>query len=419
MATIKSYTTKSGVEKWEYFVSNGRNKGNGLPQKIHKRGFKNQTEAEKAAKIIEGQIAAGGYKKANPEKMTISEFFDLWIKEYKTAVKEGTRIVHKANIKSYIKPYIGNYQLHQYTRTEHQKYINTLLTKKGLGRSKTGLSLNTVRTINATVSNAFKKAIQLGYVTENPTQYVEFPKTNSASATAPQFYSIEEADLFLEYAKKEHEPLWYPFFLLIFDCGLRKAEAMALKWSDINLQNRVINITKERLYRAELGENKGAVALDDTKTPAGTRTVVMTNRTQQAFINYYNEFYQTNGIIPVTKGNDTFVFIYLYGSQSGHIVRSRSVNGAFDRIIKKAGLRKIKVHDGRHTYAVRLRQAGVPLEDIKDLLGHKDVSTTQIYAHVSPLVKERAVGKLDDFLTNQTKKAVGQVINFNTKKDSH
>lgn len=412
MATIKSYITKSGIEKWEYSVSNGRNKGTGLPQKIHKRGFKNKTEAENAAKILEGQIASGNYKKLNPEKMTISEFFDTWINEYKSSVKEGTRIVHRSNIKVYIKPYIGNYKLHQYNRTEHQKFINTLLTKNGLGRSGKGLSLNTVKVVNATISNAFKKAIQLGYVTENPTQFTEFPKPTSVNT--PNFYSIEEADTFLEYAKKERESLWYPFFLLIFDCGLRKAEAMALRWSDINLQNRVINITKERLYRAEMGENIGAVALDDTKTPAGKRTVVMTNRTQQAFINLYNEFYQTSGLIPVTAGNDTFTFIL----NNGNLVRARSVNGAFDRIIKRAGLKKIKVHDGRHTYAVRLRQAGVPLEDIKDLLGHKDVSTTQIYAHVSPIVKERAVGKLDDFLANHEKKVVGEIIDFNAKKDS-
>lgn len=57
--------------------------------------------------------------------------------------------------------------------------------------------------------------------------------------------------------------------------------------------------------------------------------------------------------------------------------------------MKQAKLPKIKVHDGRHTNAVRLKQAGVPLEDIKDFLGHKDVEMTQIYAHVSPEIKER------------------------------
>ncbi len=78
---------------------------------------------------------------------------------------------------------------------------------------------------------------------------------------------------------------------------------------------------------------------------------------------------------------------------------------------------KIKVHDGRHTYAVRLRQAGVPLEDIKDLLGHKDVATTQIYAQISPEVKKRATDILDDYIENSERKASGQIVNFNTQKN--
>ena len=76
-------------------------------------------------------------------------------------------------------------------------------------------------------------------------------------------------------------------------------------------------------------------------------------------------------------------------------IRQRSVDTAWHRIIQKANLPKIRIHDGRHTNAARLRQAGVPLEDIKDMLGHKNVKTTEIYAHVSAEVKERAVNKLE------------------------
>jgi site-specific recombinase XerD len=134
---------------------------------------------------------------------------------------------------------------------------------------------------------------------------------------------------------------------------------------------------------------------------------------QKAFIELYSVFYEAGNTIPITKYTNDFIFLY----DNGNIVRSRSVNGAFDRILKKAGLPKIKVHDGRHTYAVRLRQAGVPLEDIKDLLGHKDVATTQIYAQISPEVKKRATDILDDYIENSERKASGQIINFSTQKN--
>ncbi|KST43985.1 tyrosine-type recombinase/integrase [Enterococcus durans] len=66
--------------------------------------------------------------------------------------------------------------------------------------------------------------------------------------------------------------------------------------------------------------------------------------------------------------------------------------------------------------AVTLREAGVPLEDIKELLGHKDISTTQIYAQVSTEVIERASNKFNDYINNQERKVSGQIISL-PKKD--
>ena len=415
MATIKSYTLKDGSEKWEFYVSNGRDKGTGKPAKIHKRGFNKKTDAENAAKIIEGQIASKDFLKVNPQKMTIASFFDEWIENHKTKVKEGTRIVHRDAIRMYIKPYIGQYQLEKYNPTDHQKFINMLLTKKGLGRSKNGLSVNTVKLVNATLANGFKKAVQLGYVKSNPTRFLELP--NVEHKKEPQYYSLEEVDAFLTQAKKEKEPLWYLFFLTIYDCGLRKAEAMALRWSDIDIKKKTVNVTKERIYKAETGRSRN-IYIDDPKTAAGKRKMIMTTRAQRAFIDFYNEYYETSGTIPFTANNDDFIFVYLYGSSKNEIVRSRSVNTASDRIIRKAGLKKIRVHDARHTYAVRLRQADVPLEDIKDLLGHKDIATTQIYASISSEVKTRAVEKLNNYINSENQKASGEVIQFKPKKDS-
>ena len=108
-----------------------------------------------------------------------------------------------------------------------------LLNKKGLGRSGQGLSITTAKSVNATLSNAFKKAIQLGYIKENPTQFVEFPRMIEKKESV-RYYDLQQADRFLEFAKKESEVLWYPFFLLIFDQGLRKSEVMGLQWQDID-----------------------------------------------------------------------------------------------------------------------------------------------------------------------------------------
>ncbi|EOS7751452.1 site-specific integrase, partial [Enterococcus hirae] len=155
MASIKKYYLKKSKEyRYEVYISNGIDPGTKLQKKIHKKGFKSFEEAEKFAKIIEGQIASEEYIQNNPKKLTIEKFMDDWINNYKMNVKEGTRIVHRANIKMYINPYIGKYKLDKYTRADHQRFINQLLTQKGLGRTKEGLSVTTAKSINATLSNA-------------------------------------------------------------------------------------------------------------------------------------------------------------------------------------------------------------------------------------------------------------------------
>lgn len=403
MASIKPYSLKNGSQRYEVFVSNGINPGTKRQNKIHKKGFKSWEEANNFAKITEGEIAKGTFQQENVKHMTIEQFLKIWITDYKKNVKEGTRIVHRDNMRTYINPYVGKFALTKYSRADHQRFINQLFSLKGKGRSKEGLSYNTVKTVNATLSNAYKKAIQLGYVQENPTHYVEFPLPPKKDKI-PIHYSAEEVDLFYETAKKEKEPFWYPFFLLIFDCGLRKAEVMALRWSDFDFSKNFVNVERERLYKAEKKENKDAIIIDDTKTPAGERDLPITQRTKLALLEFYKYFYDLIGVTPLQKKNSDYIFIYTTSRSKGKIIRDRSINGASTRIAKRAKLTPIKVHDGRHTYAIRMRQAGVDLDDIKDLLGHKDVSTTQIYASVTPEVKERSMKKFEDYLEDKKKK---------------
>jgi len=404
MATIKPYTLKNNEIRYEVFVSNGRFMGTGNSLKIHKRGFVTLREAEKWAKIKEGEIASGSYLKENPNKLTIGIFLDEWIEKYKKRVKEGTRIVHRNNIKTYIKPFIGDYQLDKYTRKKHQDYIDSLFELDGRGRSGKGLSLTTVRSINATLSNAFKKAIQLGYVKENPTEFVEFPREDRESKNKLHYYTFEQSERFLEYAQKERQAAWYPFFLMIFDQGLRKGEVLGLQWQDIDFSKNEIHVVRERLTAAEKKENSDKIITDDTKTYSSKRTLPMTTRSKTALLTFRNHIIATFGTLPVTSDRETFIFVLdnPHLQHQGQVIRDKTVTQASYRIEKKAELPHITVHDGRHTFAVRCRQAGVPLEDIKDLLGHKDVATSQIYAQISPEVTQRSMQQFENYMQKKS-----------------
>lgn len=403
MASIKPYYLKSGKKRYEVFISMGINAGTKRQNKIHKSSFKSYEEADRWAKIKEGEIASGEYMKMNPEKLTIEAFLTEWISDYKTDVKEGTRIIYRNMMNTYIIPNIGKYSLQKYTHANHQKFINQLATKKGLGRGeKNGLSINTLKSINQTVRVAFTSAVKtFGYVKTNPATGTIFPK-DKEKKNRLKYLNLKDSETFLKATQKERDPLWFPFFLLVFDCGLRKSEALGMQWKYIDFSHDLIKIRKIRLGAAETKETAGKMVIDDPKTPGSVRDVPMTQRTKTALLTYRNQILSTFGMFPATGDGEEFVFIQTK-NKPGKFLSYKTPNNVMDRILTNNDLPHTTVHEGRHTFAVHLRQAGVSLENIADLLGHSNLKTTQIYAEITPEVKKDSIQKLEIFLDQQQK----------------
>ncbi|MBX4224049.1 site-specific integrase, partial [Enterococcus faecium] len=85
-----------------------------------------------------------------------------------------------------------------------------------------------------------------GYIKNNPTSFVEFPRNPSVKKKV-KYYTFYQSELFFEFVKKEKSFIWYPFFLIIFDQVLRKSEALGLQWADIDFSQNTLNINRERL----------------------------------------------------------------------------------------------------------------------------------------------------------------------------
>jgi integrase len=402
MASINKYQLKSGKYRWEVRGYAGYDSGKGINKTYHKAGFRSFDEANRYGKHIENELA-NDTESGRRGTMKLRDWLNQWITKYKVNVKEGSMIVCRYQVEHYLIPNIGGYTFRQYTPAIHQDFILGLL-KHG-GKDGAPLSYHSVSIINATLSNAFKKAKQLGYVTTNPTEGVEFPRAVKPEKTKLHYWSVTESDVFLQEAIRERDPVWYVFFLTILDLGLRKGEAMALQWKDVNLSDNSISITKTRLYRAEKGEHKNDIIIDDPKFPASNRTLFMTPRLVQALAAFNRLFYGNTTYVRKGKkafaGPNDLIFRYSWSEKDRGIpLRDRSTNGAFERIRKRAGLPKIKIHDLRHTHGVMLREAGVPLDDIKNILGHKSIETTEIYAEITPKVVKSANQKYIEYLNN-------------------
>ncbi|MCS8622863.1 site-specific integrase [Lactiplantibacillus plantarum] len=420
MATISKYQLKNGKTRYQYNIYAGTDKGTGQRKKIHRRGFTSYKSASDAAKLVEAEIISNKRNVTPQKAWNLGEFLDYWITHLKLNVKEGTRIVHRENIETYIKPRIGSYPLTEYTLVEHQRFINGLFSEKGVGRKKQGLSWATVKSINGTLSNALKKATQLGFIESNPTIGVEFSRKFKPQKRELRYYTLDEVNIFLETAKQEQQPSWFPFFLLMFDCGLRLGEDLALRWSRVDFNKRTLTIDQNRLYRAEADQKRQlresgevlddsylSITLDAPKTEHSSRNVPLTARAYTALLELRNKQSALQKVVTINPNlqsdpSSDFVFrrFYLTAGNVGEPISSRGAEGAMKRIAKNAGLKHLNVHGCRHSFAVRLREAGVDMENIRDLMGHVDLTTTRMYAEVTPKIKEDAMSKLEDYLNS-------------------
>ncbi|SPX97304.1 integrase family protein [Lactiplantibacillus plantarum subsp. plantarum] len=128
--------------------------------------------------------------------MTLGEYLMYWIDNLKVNVKVDTIQIHRRNIRFYINPRIGDYQLKDYSFNVHQKFINNLFMEEGAGRSKHGYGWNTVQSINQTLSNALEKAVRLDYIKVNPTRHVEFNRKYRHEVRKMRYFTKEQTDKF-------------------------------------------------------------------------------------------------------------------------------------------------------------------------------------------------------------------------------
>lgn len=415
MAHINKYETKTGNQRWEFIVYAGM-LPNGKRSQIHRRGFLSMREAKRAATRIEVELQDSGYQSQMPSQMSIEEYMHKWITELKVDAKRGTKITYINNIDEYIVPNIGHLKLKDYTTERHTKFINSLFTHEGYGKSGHGLAWNTVQSVQGTLSSAMHAAKRNGYIKINPTLDPEYNRKfvprhkNKLRAT----YNAAQVQTFLKTAACQADPVWLAFFTVAFDAGLRKGENAGLHWRDINFKDETISVHGQRLLKAEQSGTRGLrsddVIFDTTKTPAGERMLSMTDRIVAVLKDYYELFFDEDlSQIVAAKGHlhdDELVYIYSRGQSMGRPIRGNSINEAFKRIAKHAGLPMITVHDIRHSFAVRSRTADVSVDDLQDLLGHSDPTTTRIYATVTPEIKKKAANKLSKLDQNVVKNEV-------------
>ncbi len=355
MSIYKDNKTK----KW-YSVLRYKN-SQGEAKQTTKRGFKTKREGLEWERefLLNASFSSD---------MKFKNLCNLYFQDIKNRVKEVTYINKLSKVNQQILPYFQGFSISDITPLEVRKWQNEMMEKIN---ENTGEKYSTyyINSINTVFKSIFSFAVKFHNLKENPVSLA-----GSMNLKHEKKMNIWTKEEFKRFAKLiEHRPVTFTGYHVLFYTGLRIGELLALTRKDINLDRKTINIDKT--YRVI--ETREVVT--SAKTDASHRVIKINNKLCEMLEEYFYKFYDME-------------------DQDRAFPASRySFRDDMKRYHKKAGVKRIRLHDLRHSHASLLINAGVNPLAISKRLGHAKVDMTlNIYSHLYPSYDEKLMNILDD-----------------------
>jgi integrase len=300
--------------------------------------------------------------------LTVAEFLrDVWLanvdaKVARQQIKGTTRAHYGIVVDRYIVPAIGTIRLRDLQPAHVRRLYADL--------SGRGLAPKTVRNVHVLLSNALALAFSDGYVTRNVAKARDVAPT--ARSREMSVWNADQLRAFLTHVADD--PLFAAWRLVAMG-GLRRGEALALRWSDVDLDRGQLTIARSLV----VSPDDKSLVWQTPKSERSRRTIDVDPATVDALRHRRKtEDEVRRGALGAWQDDDL-----VFTDGIGRPIRPATFSSRFDALVKKSGLPRIRLHDLRHTAATLLLQAGVPVHVVSDRLGHATPSTTMnIYAHV-------------------------------------
>lgn len=370
-SSIRKRTSKTGKASYQITLECGCDPvtGDRLRQYVTVHGTKK--EAERIARQMVREAESGG--SAMFTTTTVCGWIAQWLKDYKVDIEQTTRESYQEKIDNYIVPAFGKTLLKDLRAEAIQRWVNEL--------RESGLSPKTIRNTYNILNPSLKKAVTLRMIPYNPCDGVELPKLVKPEVA---IYDIDLCKQVVELAKGTS---MYLIVLLEVMTGLRRGELVALKWSHIDLDSKIIHVC-ENTVRAN-----GGTITKAPKSKAGNRIISIGAEVVEE-LRQAKEEYDTDRKSYGAGFHDDG---YVVHQKDGRPFRPDSITQKWSRFEESHGLPHIKFHGLRHSHATALAQAGVNPKVVQERLGHADVSITlNTYTHATTTMNRDAASKLDD-----------------------
>ena len=339
------------------------------------------------AKDLERQLTVNLREETAP-KLTVQQLYDEYIRVKKYEVKETTIDKSQKLLKSYVLPMLGERRIDKLTMSELQKwkdYLNAQKTSRGKS-----FSLKYKKNIFGEFRTLLNFAVKMEYIEKNLLSKVGTFKDVSAIKKEMDFYTADEFLKFISAAREAaetseqksgniYEWSFYMFFMIAFYTGMRKGEIYALKWTDIDG-------TTVRITRSITQKLKGG----DRETAPKNQNSVRNLQIPKPLIRALKEHRERCKRIDGFNGDWR-----ICGGQ--RCIRDSTLSYRNKKYAGAANVKKIRIHDFRHSHASLLVNNGINIKEISRRLGHSNVEITwNTYSHLYPQEEERALQILNN-----------------------
>jgi integrase len=322
--------------------------------------------------------------------LKLRAFLDKWLKTSATTMSPAALSTCEKHVRLWIRPSLGDVLLCDLERSPElieQAQTSWLAEKRKDGRKGT-VTPGFVRSLRSTLNTALNRAKKLRLLSVNPCEFVDPPRCEREEMRSLSPDQVQE------YLSAFDRTEIAAAIAIAIGSGCRRGELLALRWSDVNLEQGTLRIARslERLTVRSPKRARYELRFKEPKTKRSRRTVSLPpfviSRLRRHRLEQAERFMFAGAGRPT---DDTLLF-----ERDGLPWNPNTFGLTFARIVREAKLPKVRLHDLRHSFASLLLAGGADLKTVSTALGHSTIAVTaDTYAHVSPAMLKDAAALLD------------------------
>jgi integrase len=367
---MRGYVARKG-DRWYAVIYEGLDPVSGKERRRWHPAGKSRADAERLASTLAAELNG---RNDEARSLTFGVYLmTRWLPGKKLELARSTWDGYRRKIERHVLPSLERIPVRRLRPDHLERLYDEKLNPQNGGRP---LAPKTVLEIHLIIRGALNDAVRRGIVTRNVAVVAHAPKLRSIPKVEQQAWTAPELQAFL----REAAGHWlFPALWLLSNTGLRRSELLGLQWDDVDLDAGTLSVNRGLVSVGyQLHESRG-------KTSNSRRAVDLDPTTVQVLSAWKAWQAAERGAVGIDPAGWVFADI------AGNPIHPHSISQAFERIVARAGVPKIRLHDVRHTHGTLLIKAGVPVKVVSERLGHGNpVFTIDTYQHVLPGMQAEA-----------------------------